>query len=159
MTDLRQSPASDPLLDRLGLSTLLGHEKAFTSAKLKALDAAAQTPGLPPTAYQLMMLLVIKVWPTQGYYRPRVATLARYLGVSEQAVRRASVRLEQASLIHVDRQSGPNGTNRYFLNLSRFQPRTETEVAVSLIEKKPDETYIAGFTESELRFIAGGSDD
>lgn len=97
---------------------------AFTRDKLEWLEQIASDSTLPPTAARLAIILCSFVNRGTGDAFPSIPTLARRLGVVENAVRKSLKAMVEGDHLEIEAGGGRNATNRYRWTL---KPSTEMQ--------------------------------
>lgn len=161
----RVSPPNPDLVERLSISKVNVNERTLNAAIIAMIALTAKMPTLRPTSYKLFMALASAAdWKT-GHCYPSVESLARSLGVSEQAIRTARAELEAVSLIAVETNASNLLTNNYYLNFSILDPAAfrsfaagtgsfpATNNAPSLVKDILGETDDAGWNAEDRELI------
>lgn len=115
-----QNHRNRALLEQLNIRPFLGDASAFDAMTLKLIGSVAINPSLSRTSIRLFIVLGGKLNRKKGFCYPGVPTLAKELGVSPQAIRKACRELERAGFIHVEQNASTCRTNLFYLDFRQL---------------------------------------
>lgn len=160
-----QAIPSHSRLDYLNLRPFLGNESAFNAAVLELMNELVWTPKLAVTSIRLYVVLARRANRKTGCCYPGIETLARELGTSAQAVRKACRQLERSGFILIEQNASKYRTNVFYLDFRKLSasdaqriattnvPTSETRVSGSLTKEKFGETESAGLSAEDRELL------